>query len=314
EAREAGDGGRTNVLQTLSCPWCGEKLRGHHDLVPSQAERRVYLYCPRGEGADACPFAKTRSAEGLPILTVDEEIYRYAPSLVVATVDKLAQLPWRGYAGILFGRVSQWCPRHGYRHDDLDLRTGCASRHTAKDHLPAVSSQPVTRLRPPDLIIQDELHLISGALGTTVGLFEAAVDELCSWRPSPSHETGPKIIASTATTKRAREQVLGVFARGLAVIPPPVVDIDDTFFSRQLPLSEATPGRRYLGVCAHGTRLKAAEIRLATILLQGGQKMFDEHGEPADPYLTMVGYFNATRELPGMRRLLDDDVATAVQR
>src|SRR5690606_40524678 len=112
------------------------------------------------------------------LLTVDEEIYRYAPSLVVATVDKLAQLPWRGYAGILFGRVSQWCPRHGYRHDDLDLRTGCASRHTAKDHLPAVSSQPVTRLRPPDLIVQDELHLISGALGTTVGLFEAAVDEL----------------------------------------------------------------------------------------------------------------------------------------
>ena len=63
--------------------------------------------------------------EGLPILTVDEEIYRLLPSLVIATVDKLAQLPWHGYAGMLFGRVSQRCPRHGYRHDDLDERTGC---------------------------------------------------------------------------------------------------------------------------------------------------------------------------------------------
>src|SRR5690606_19744626 len=313
EAREAGDGGRTNVLQTLSCPWCGEKLRGHHDLVPSQAERRVYLYCPRGEGADACPFAKTRSAEGLPILTVDEEIYRYAPSLVVATVDKLAQLPWRGYAGILFGRVSQWCPRHGYRHDDLDLRTGCASRHTAKDHLPAVSSQPVTRLRPPDLIVQDELHLISGALGTTVGLFEAAVDELCTWRTPAGAETGPKIVASTATTKRARAQVLGVFARDLAIFPPPVLDVADTYFSQQAPVTPERPGRRYLGICAHGVRLKQAEIRVAEILLLAGQALFDRHGPPADPYLTLVGYFSATRELAGMRRTLDDQVTARVR-
>ena len=63
-----------------------------------------------------------RERRGLPILTVDEEIYRLLPSLVIATVDKLAQLPWHGYAGMLFGRVSQRCPRHGYRHDDMDER------------------------------------------------------------------------------------------------------------------------------------------------------------------------------------------------
>ena len=98
---------------------------------------------------------------------------------------------------------------------------GCGQRHNAtRSGLPAVISQPVTRLRPPDLIIQDELHLISGALGTTVGLFEAAVDELCTWR-ADSVLTGPKIVASTATTKRAREQVSALFARDLAVFPPP---------------------------------------------------------------------------------------------
>ncbi|GGM27851.1 DISARM system helicase DrmA [Dactylosporangium sucinum] len=313
EAREAGDGKRTNVLQTLSCPWCGTKLRAHQDLHVNVDTRRVLLHCPRGEGDDACPFSRTRSPEGLPILTIDEEIYRYLPSLVIATVDKLAQLPWRGFAGLLFGRVRQRCPRHGYRHDDLDAKTGCTSRHNKKGNLDAVASEPVARLRPPDLIVQDEMHLISGALGTTVGLFEAAVDELCTWPLPGGGAAGPKIVASTATTKRAREQVLGVFGRELAVFPPPVIDIADTFFSRQVPLTKADPGRRYLGVCAHGVRLKSAEIRLAEILLIAGQTLFDRYGEPADPYLTLVGYFNATRELAGMRRYLDDDVATRVR-
>lgn len=314
EAHEAGQGKRANVLQTLSCPWCGSKLEAHQDLHTADAVRRVFLFCPNAEGASACPFSRTQSAEGLPILTVDEEIYRYAPSLVIATVDKLAQLPWKGYVGILFGRVSQYCPRHGYRHDDLDSRSGCGARHNTKGTLPAVSSQPVVRLRPPDLIIQDELHLISGALGTTVGLFEAAVDELCTWTTPSGREAGPKIVASTATTKRAREQVRGVFGRDLEIFPPQVTEVGNTFFSRQVPVTTTNPGRRYLGICAHGVRLKSAEIRLAEILLIAGQTMFDQHGESADPYMTLVGYFNATRELAGMRRYLDDDVATRVRR
>jgi hypothetical protein len=316
DVRDAPSSKRTGVLQTLACPWCGTKLLSQRDLRPDDERRRILLYCPSGEGPDPCPFSEMKApGEGLPILTVDEEIYRCLPSLVIATVDKLAQLPWHGYAGMLFGRVSTRCPRHGYRHDDLDERTGCRPRHNESRlaRLPAVTSQPVTRLRPPDLIIQDELHLISGALGTTVGLFEAAVDELCRWRPGDA-ATGPKIVASTATTKRAPEQVRGVFARGLAVFPPPVLDITDTFFSRQVPVTPKTPGRRYLGICAHGVRLKSAEIRLAEILLIAGQSLFDAYGVAADPYMTVVGYFNATRELAGMRRYLDDDVTTRVRR
>ncbi|HUZ52499.1 MAG TPA: DISARM system helicase DrmA [Streptosporangiaceae bacterium] len=314
DVRESGGTKRTGVLQTLACPWCGSKLLAHRDLRSDPDRRRIMLYCPAGEGPDVCPFSEMRSPEeGLPILTVDEEIYRYAPSLLIATVDKLAQLPWRGYAGILFGRVRSRCPRHGYRHDDLDTRTGCGQRHNVTPSgRPAVTSQPVPRLRPPDLIVQDELHLISGALGTTVGLFEAAVDELCTWC-ADGVLTGPKIVASTATTKRAREQVRAVFGRDLAVFPPPVLDIADTFFSRQVPVTPAAPGRRYLGICAHGVRLKSAEIRLSEILLIAGQTMFDRHGPVADPYLTVVGYFNATRELAGMRRYLDDDVTTRVR-
>ncbi|MFC5947043.1 DISARM system helicase DrmA [Pseudonocardia lutea] len=313
EAREAGQGRRVDVLQTLACPWCGTALAGHRDLKEDDTTRRVHLYCPNAEGAAACPFSRPNSAEGLPVLTVDEEIYRYTPALVIATVDKLAQLPWRGFAGALFGRVREQCPRHGYRHADLDQKTGCRSKHAAKGSHPAVTSRPVVRLRPPDLIIQDELHLISGALGTTVGLFEAAVAELCTWRVDGT-EVGPTIVASTATTKNAEAQVRGVFGRRLAIFPPPVLDVADTYFSTQVEVTRKAPGRRYLGVCAHGVRLKSAEIRLAEILLLAGQTLFDRYGAPADPYMTLVGYFSATRELAGMRRYLDDDVTTRVRR
>ncbi|SDT42728.1 Helicase conserved C-terminal domain-containing protein [Streptomyces sp. TLI_053] len=312
-AKESADDKYARVIQVLSCPWCGSGLTAHRDMEYDERRRRVLLYCPRGEGEDRCPFSRTGAPkEGIPVLTVDEEIYRLAPAMLIATVDKLAQLPWNGYAGLLFGRVTELCPVHGYRHEDLDEETGCRPRHRGEQ-----AARTVTRLRPPDLIIQDELHLISGALGTTVGLFEAAVDQLCSWAWTDGnglrHEVGPKIVASTATTKRAADQVRGVFGRRIAVFPPQVLDVGDTFFSRQVEVSRADPGRRYLGVCAHGTRLKAAEIRVAEILLLGAQQLFDDYGTPGDPYMTLVGYFNATRELAGMRRYLDDDITTRVR-
>ncbi|WP_328477439.1 DISARM system helicase DrmA [Streptomyces sp. NBC_00377] len=318
EAKENASDKHARVLQVLTCPWCGSGLTARSNMEYDEGRRRVLLYCPRGEGEDRCPFSRREAlGEGIPVLTVDEEIYRLAPSLLIATVDKFAQLPWNGYSGLLFGRVTELCPRHGYRHDDLDAKTGCGGRHNARGDLPGVTAQPVTRLRPPDLIIQDELHLISGALGTTVGLFEAAVDQLCTWSFTDvhggRHEAGPKIVASTATTKRAADQVLGVFGRKVAVFPPQVLDVGDTFFSRQVELSRENPGRRYLGVCAHGTRLKAAEIRVAEILLLAAQQLFDDYGRPADPYMTLVGYFNATRELAGMRRYMDDDITTRVR-
>jgi hypothetical protein len=314
QVEQARDGRnvRASALQILNCPWCGTELRADRDLFPDAVRRRIIIFC--GDPDGQCPFSRRRRpTEGLPILTVDEEIYRLTPGLVIATVDKLAQLPWKGYAGHLFGRVSRWCPRHGYRHADMDARTGCKKRHNRQPGAEPVQEQAVVRLRPPDLIIQDELHLISGALGTTVGLFEAAVDELCTWRIGDD-EIGPKIIASTATVKRAREQVHQLFARQLAIFPPPVLDQGDTFFSRQVPVTKDTPGRRYLGVCAHGVRLKSAEIRLSEILFIAVQTLLDRYGEAADPYLTLVGYFNATRELAGMRRYVDDDIATRVRR
>lgn len=299
------------VLQLQRCPWCGTKIDPKRDVVADPDTERVRVHCGDHRRGD-CAFSIDGDADGaLPIITVDDEIYRNPPIFLLATVDKFARLAREGEAASLFGYVEEWCPRHGYRHPDS--RSACvpAQSHQAKANLPKVVMQKVDRLRPPDLIIQDELHLITGALGTAVGVFENAVDLLSSYARG-GQTIRPLIVASTATIANAERQVQSLYGRGVDVFPPQVLDVRDTYFSRELPVSQGAPGRKYIGVCAHGIRLTLAEIRIAEVVLLAGQKLLDEHGEVADPYLTTVGYFSATRELAGMRRYLDDDVTTRV--
>jgi hypothetical protein len=302
-----------NPIQLLRCPWCARDLTPGQDVECDDTRRRTLIWC--GDPDGECPFSRRQSSrwkEGLPVVTVDEEIFRLCPSLVIGTVDKFAQLPWRGYTGMLFGTVSSRCERHGYRRDDLEKWTDCRSSHPRRGEWPATQPQACLPLRPPDLVIQDELHLISGALGTMVALYETAVDRLASWRFG-GRAVRPKVVASTATVRRAKEQVHGIFARDLAVFPLPILSAGETFFSRRAVVDAAYPGRRYLGVCAHGQRLKQVEVRVAQILLAAAQALFDAHGEAADPYMTLVDYFSSTTELAGMRRLVDDDIATRLR-
>ena len=132
---------------------------------------------------------------------------------------------------MLFGQVTGYCPRHGYRSPEVED----ADRHPKRGRFPAVKTQPVSPLRPPDLIIQDELHLISGPLGTLVGLYETAVDRLASWKLN-GKLVRPKVIASTATIRRASSQVKGLFLRQVKIFPPAALDAHDNFFSCLLPV------------------------------------------------------------------------------
>lgn len=318
--KESGRGRRSrsgSPHQLTSCPWCGSKLDAGRDITVDTTLRRTVITCP---DVFACPFGESTfgvgaDERGLPVLVVDEEIYRLPPSLVIATVDKFAQLPWKGETQALFGQVSKRCTRHGYvTADALDSEWERHS-HPAKGNHPAAITKDAPRLRPPDLIVQDELHLISGPLGSLTGLYEAAIDRLACWDITPSHTVRPKVIASTATVRRAERQINDLFNRRTAVFPPPGLSADDNFFARRRD-TRSTPGRRYVGICAQGVRTKSVAIRVYVAQLAAAEKLHKRYGrtELTDPYMTLVGYFNSLRDLGGMRRLVEDDISTRLTR
>lgn len=308
--RGSAVGGIGSPRQLTNCPWCGSTIDAGRDIKVEPFARgrgRTFIFC--GDATGRCPFSRRHSPEGLPVLVVDEEIYRCLPSLLIATVDKFAQMPWNGATQMLFGQVDKQCTRHGFHCPDLDDK----DQHRAFGAFPAARSVPHAPLRPPDLIIQDELHLISGPLGSLVALYESVVDRLCTWEVDGIH-VRPKVIAATATIRQASEQVHALFLRRVNVFPPQGLDVEDTFFARQREPSEATPGRRYIGICATGRRLKAVLIRVYVACLSASQYLYHRYGQAVDPWMTLVGYFNSMNELGGMRRLVEDDVRSRLSK
>ncbi len=276
------------------CPWCGTKFtRYSFRLSPNeQKPLDLHVHCIN----PSCLFKGDRP---LPIVGVDEPIYRRLPAFIIATVDKFASLPWTGETGALFGRVD--------RYDKDGFYGPCQPNKGAPlggGHLP-----------PPDLIIQDELHLISGPLGTIAGVYEAAIDALAS-RTENGRTVRPKIIASTATVRRADTQIKALFERHQVMIfPPPSPDRRDSFFAHTQPSSQ-TPARLYVGVAAQGRSIKVLQLRASLALMSAAQVAYVREGgkknkaNPADPYMTLLAYFNSLRELGGSRRIVEDEVRT----
>jgi len=301
--RDGKYGTGSTPAQLTFCPWCGSEIVPGRDVKVVRDIGRTFIFC--GDKYGNCDFGKVKSPDlGLPVLVVDDEIYRHPPSMLIATVDKFAMMAWRGQVRTLFGRADMECPRHGLLWPGAD----CSGTHRKKGALPATTPRPTMPIRPPDLIVQDEFHLIGGPLGTMVGLYETAVDELCSWT-FEGKKVRPKIVASTATVRKADEQVNNVFLRRVAVFPPHGIDVEDNFFSVQRSI-DRNPGRRYMGICSPGSSRPAVLIRVYVALLTAAQSLFERFGQAADPYMTLVGYFNSLRELGGMRRLAEDDVQT----
>lgn len=312
-SHEAIEAERTGKRPTMSspaqltfCPWCGSEIAAGRDIEVRRFGHdigRTLIHC--GDKLGRCEFSRAKSKDlGIPVIVVDDEIYRRPPSMLIATVDKFAMMAWRGQVRTLFGRATRECPRHGL----LWPGANCTGKHQRRGGLPATDAIAIEPIRPPDLVIQDELHLISGPLGTMVGLYETAVDELSIWNLD-GKAVRPKVIASTATVRKAPEQMNNVFLRRVSVFPPHGLDVEDDFFSVQRPISQK-PGRRYMGICSPGSARPAVLIRVYTALLTAAQAIFERFGPAADPWMTVVGYFNSLRELGGMRRLAEDDVQT----
>lgn len=300
--REHQYGISSTPAQLTTCPWCGAEIQPGRDIIVERESGQTHIYC--GDPLQHCEFSRANNEIGLPVVVVDDEIYHRPPTMLIATVDKFAMMAWKGAVRTLFGKISQECPRHGLLWPDAD----CNGNHKKKGKYDATVVKFVKEIRPPDLIIQDEFHLISGPLGTMVGLYETAVDELCSWQYD-GKTIHPKIIASTATVRKAERQINDVFLRRASIFPAHGIDVEDNFFSVQRSIDKRC-GRRYLGICAPGASRPAVLIRVYVALLAGAQSLFNHFGLLADPYMTLVGYFNSLRELGGMRRLAEDDVQT----
>jgi hypothetical protein len=278
------------------CPWCETRFKpDSFTLRPdSDYPKQLRVACANFE----CEFSGDRT---LPIVAVDEPLYRRLPAFLVATVDKFATLPWVGPSGALLG---------GAERSDADGFYGPAEPGKGRP-LPAP-------LPPPDLVIQDELHLISGPLGTMAGLFETAIEALCV-RTLGDRTVRPKVVASTATVRRAQDQIQALFARPLTqIFPPPGPDRRDSFFACTLPASER-PARRYVGVAAQGRNPKVAMRKVWLALMGAAEHLYREegghenHNNPVDPYMTLLGYFNSLRELGGGRRIIEEEVRNTLQ-
>ncbi|SRR6266851_2542004 len=272
---------------------------------------------PGGIWQDVPPFVQGGSsqlAERIPIpaCTVDDQVYHRCPSLVVATVDKFARLAFEPKACALFGNVSHYHARWGYYRRYAPPRTDTGLRDELQEHPPMQTLRvAVPPFQPPELIIQDELHLLEGPLGSMVGLYETAIDTLCERRIG-NVSVGPKYVASTATVRQAEPQVQSLFARSLAQFPPSALDADKRFFAETHethPLESDRAGRMYVAITGPGKGAQTPIVRIWSALLQTAyERQQAGAGNDLDGYWTLVGYFNALRELAGAAALYRQDI------
>ncbi|MFE4642145.1 helicase-related protein [Streptomyces sp. NPDC056730] len=212
-----------------------------------------------------CPRNTCVFHEKLPVSVVDQQIYKEPPTFLLGTVDKFARLAWEPEAGNLFGRTGK---------------------------------------RAPSLVIQDELHLLAGPLGTTVGLYESAVLELCAWGG-----TAPKVIASTATIRRSQDQIRSLYGRPAQLFPPAGIKAGHSYFASP---DEDKPGRLYVGVMAQGHTASTSTVHVGAAALQAPKEVCDDDAL-RDAYWTVVAYHNSLRELGRTVTIARDDIPARLE-
>lgn len=253
-----------NPFQLTECPWCG------HRMMPATRSDKAEAYGAAHSAGDIwlrCPDRSCHFHDRLPVEVVDERIYKYPPTILLATVDKFARLPFKQEAGVLLG-------------------AGAGTNE------------------PPSLILQDEMHLLSGPLGTTVAIYDAAVLGIIG-------EVGgrPKIVASTATIRSAEDQVKGLMARNVQLFPPSGLNEENSYFAR--PAEDPnTPGRTYIGLMPQAFTQSTSVVRAMGAMLEAPARAAygPEDAKGIDAYWTAVAYHNSLRELGRTVTLVRDDV------
>ncbi len=215
-----------------------------------------------------CPNEACPFHDDLPVVTVDDDVYVRRPTLLIGTIDKFARLAWEEKTGAIFAE------------DGSGL--------------------------PPELLIQDELHLISGPLGSISGLYEIAIEKLCE-----RYGGKPKILASTATLCNASEQIRSLYGKTAFQFPPSGFDANDSFFARTATAQEK-PQRQYIGLCETGGSLPDAVVRVFGVIKFALQYLIKTGTAPQviDQFWTNVGYFNSLKDLGSADTLIIDRVCS----
>jgi hypothetical protein len=261
-----GDPNKYNEFQISSCPWCGTKSISK---VKNTNGKEVWKYGFKSKRSDFiihCLNQKCTFHKRLPIQVIDEVLYQNPPTLLFGTVDKFAMLAWQENA-------------HNFFKANTDEGL------------------------PPDLIIQDELHLLNGPLGSVTGLFESTIELLCT-----KNGNGPKIISSTATTRNTDLQIKRLYGnRKVNVFPPSGINYDDSFFAKESKESK----RRYIGFMPTGKTAIDTQLQLLAHLLVSRLEVFNnlETKSRTDNYWTIVSYYNSLKDVGKIYNKVGDEVS-----
>lgn len=255
--KRESDPTQKNSFPVQNCPWCG------CDIVTKTPTNQQWAAGYRATDKafqTICRNPRCAFAQEIPVYFIDEQVYQKRPTLLFATVDKFAQLPH---------------VKDGYKLFNADAGPGL----------------------PPDLIIQDELHLLNGPLGSLVGLFESVVDMLCS-----KNGRVPKIVASTATTRNTAQQIKMLYDRKVNIFPAPGITYDDNFFS----YVQKTSLRCHVGFMPTGKTGSNTQVKLLAHLLLARAELLihlkenhpdEEAQQLIDPYWTVVSYYNSLKDV-----------------
>lgn len=259
------------------CPLCRSEIGKIKKADSLDFQIEGYDYKPRKGFVISCPDSNCSFHKKLPIYLIDEQLYDERPTFLIGTVDKFAMLAWRPEARNLFG-----LEENGER-----------------------------KFSPPTLIIQDELHLISGPLGSTVGLYETLIEELCTdYRYEKPVK--PKVICATATVRGYKKQIRSLYAKpfeNISLFPSPGLSHADSYFS-QVHLDEngnPSRGRKYLGIASNLIGIQQLQVKTYTTVLQTANTLKDP-----DPYWTLLAFYNSIRELGGSLTLFQTDISNYV--
>jgi hypothetical protein len=283
-------------LPHTNCPWCGGSLfidKNLSNVFPNKEENygideKLLIVC----NTLGCTFNHKRptASKALPLALFDEDTYKFPPTLLFGTVDKFAALA---------NKVSTITNE---RNQDSRRLFG---KGRNQEQL------------PPELIIQDELHLLLGPLGSAVGLFEKAIDELCSYKDDDGTTISPKVITSTATTRNTDKQIFALFNRRSEMFPKQGIESDDSFFSfyqrNSDNVDDYDSNRRYVGLLPVGKTQVWMQLRIASICLVHrlkfitskvskddifqGTSIYEEYVEAFNYYHTVLSYFNSLKEV-----------------